>query len=130
MTAQDRILYLRQYAIRLKKSGTKVRFPIQVLHECWHQLAYTARQASQMIWLQIPRVELTEMGPSLDLKLRRARAPAAQVEKEAFKQPSLTKKKVIFLLCQAHLSSSARVLVEPVASMSGLAVRERGNAAT
>ena len=69
------------------------------------------------------------MGPSLDLKLRRARAPAAQVEKEAFKQPSLTKKKVIFLLCQAHLPSSARILVEPFASVSGLAIRVSGNAA-
>lgn len=42
---------------------------------------------------QIPRVELVEMGPALDLALRRHRAAAPDLEKEALKQPKLTKKK-------------------------------------
>ena len=42
---------------------------------------------------QIPRVELAEMGPALDMALRRHRAAAADLEKEALKQPKLTKKK-------------------------------------
>jgi hypothetical protein len=34
------------------------------------------------------------MGPSLDCVLRRSRLPAVDLEKEALKQPKLTKKKV------------------------------------
>lgn len=55
---------LRQYTIKLKKSGTT-----------------------------IPRVALTEMGPALDLELRRHRAPPIDLEREACKQPKLGKKK-------------------------------------
>lgn len=61
----ERSLLLRQYRIAFKKSGTKV-----------------------------PRVALTEMGPSLDCVLRRSRLPPVDLEKEALKQPKLTKKKV------------------------------------
>jgi hypothetical protein len=43
---------------------------------------------------QVPRVSLTEMGPQLDCVLRRARLPPLDLEKEALKQPKLTKKKV------------------------------------
>eukprot|EP00878_Enallax_costatus_P022497 GHUV01023868.1.p1 GENE.GHUV01023868.1~~GHUV01023868.1.p1 ORF type:complete len:167 (+),score=70.20 GHUV01023868.1:1370-1870(+) len=60
----ERSLLLRQYRIAFKKSGTKV-----------------------------PRVALTEMGPSLDCVLRRSRLPPVDLEKEALKQPKLTKKK-------------------------------------
>jgi ribosome production factor 2 len=42
---------------------------------------------------QIPRVELKEMGPSLDLALRRHRLPAPDLEKEALRQPKVAKKK-------------------------------------
>ncbi|WIA12819.1 hypothetical protein OEZ85_006448 [Tetradesmus obliquus] len=60
----ERSLLLRQYKIAFKKSGTKV-----------------------------PKVSLTEMGPSIDCVLRRSRLPAVDLEKEALKQPKLTKKK-------------------------------------
>jgi len=56
---------LRQYTIKLKKSGTK-----------------------------IPKVALREMGPSLDLSVRRSRTPPAELEKEACRQPKMGKKKV------------------------------------
>ena len=55
----------RQYTIKLKKSGTRV-----------------------------PRIALREMGPSFDLSVRRYRAPPAELEKEACRQPKLGKKKV------------------------------------
>lgn len=55
---------LRQYTIKLKKSGTTV-----------------------------PRVALREMGPALDFELRRHRAAPADLEKEACRQPKLGKKK-------------------------------------
>ncbi|GAB4822405.1 hypothetical protein N2152v2_009451 [Parachlorella kessleri] len=58
-----RVLF-RQYNVKYKKSGTRV-----------------------------PRVELAEMGPSMDLEVRRSRQAAPEVEKEATKQPKLTKKK-------------------------------------
>jgi hypothetical protein len=37
---------------------------------------------------------LEEMGPSLDLIIRRSRPPGVDMEKEAMKRPQLTKKKV------------------------------------
>jgi hypothetical protein len=43
---------------------------------------------------QVPRVALTEMGPQLDCVLRRCRLPPVDLEKEALRQPKLTKKKV------------------------------------
>jgi len=39
-------------------------------------------------------VSLSEMGPQLDCVLRRTRLPPVDLEKEALKQPKLTKKKV------------------------------------
>ena len=56
---------VRQYRAAYRKSGTKV-----------------------------PRVELEEMGPSLDLELRRWRAAPVEAEAEATKVPKSTKKKV------------------------------------
>ena len=44
--------------------------------------------------MQIPRVELAEMGPSLDLTLRRLQPAGPDLQREAMKQPKLTKKKV------------------------------------
>lgn len=43
---------------------------------------------------RVPRTELTEMGPSLDLELRRSRQPPPDLEKEALRRPKLDKKKV------------------------------------
>mmetsp|Transcript_40412 Transcript_40412/g.89773 ORF Transcript_40412/g.89773 Transcript_40412/m.89773 type:complete len:340 (-) Transcript_40412:2490-3509(-) len=61
---EDNQLLLRQYTIKLKKSGTKV-----------------------------PRLALTEMGPRLDLRVRRSRTAPVDLEREACKQPQLGKKK-------------------------------------
>jgi hypothetical protein len=50
------------------------------------------------------------MGPSVDCVLRRSRLPAVDLEKEALKQPKLTKKKVrhrIWLLMFIHCCGSA-----------------------
>ena len=47
--------------------------------------------------VQIPRVELVEMGPSLDLALRRLQPAGPDLQREAMKQPKLTKKKVRLL---------------------------------
>lgn len=53
----------RQYTVRYKKSGTRV-----------------------------PRTELAEMGPSLDLEVRRCRQPPVDLEKEANRRPKVDKK--------------------------------------
>jgi ribosome production factor 2 len=58
-------LLLRQFIIKFKKSGTRT-----------------------------PRVELSEMGPRLDLSVRRHRVPPGDVEKEAMKVAQVGKKKV------------------------------------
>lgn len=57
-------LLFRQYSVKLKKSGTRV-----------------------------PRTELTEMGPHMDLEVRRARAPPVDLEKEAKTHPKVAPKK-------------------------------------
>ena len=44
--------------------------------------------------LQIPRVELQEMGPSMNLSLRRLRSAGADMEHEAFAKAKPIKKKV------------------------------------
>jgi hypothetical protein len=44
--------------------------------------------------LQLPRVELVEMGPRLDLSVRRRRDAPPDLSKEAHRQPKLTGKKV------------------------------------
>ncbi len=46
--------------------------------------------------MQIPRVELVEMGPSMNLALRRLRAAGQDMEREAMARPKTTKKKVSF----------------------------------
>lgn len=57
-TVADSNVYIRHYAITFKKSGTKV-----------------------------PNVELTPMGPHIDLVLRRTRLASADLWKLALKQP-------------------------------------------
>ena len=44
--------------------------------------------------MQIPRVELVEMGPSMDLTLRRLRPAGQDMEHEAMARAKTTKKKV------------------------------------
>jgi hypothetical protein len=44
--------------------------------------------------VQIPRVELEEMGPSMNLALRRLRPAGADMEREAMTRPKPMKKKV------------------------------------
>lgn len=48
---------------------------------------------------RVPRTELSEMGPSLDLELRRSRQPPPDVEKEAQRRPKTDKKKVRGSVC-------------------------------
>lgn len=48
------------------------------------------------MYVQLPRVELTEMGPRLDLSVRRRREAPPDLAKEAHRQPKLTGKKVGF----------------------------------
>jgi ribosome production factor 2 len=57
-------LFFRQYAVKFKKSGTK-----------------------------IPRVDLVEMGPHMDLDVRRRKTPPVDLEKEAMTQPKVAPKK-------------------------------------
>ncbi len=47
-----------------------------------------------LLAMQVPRVEVEEMGPRLELSLRRMQAAAPDVEQLAMKQPKTTKKKV------------------------------------
>ena len=63
-SSSSTIVYFRQYSIKMKKSGTR-----------------------------IPRVELTEMGPHMDLEMRRIKTPPADLEKEACTQPKVAAKK-------------------------------------
>ena len=64
-------VYFKHCAIQLKKSGTK-----------------------------IPRIELVEIGPSMDLVIRRHRLPNDDIRKEAMKSTSKsTKKKVNYDSC-------------------------------
>lgn len=76
VAASETKVLLRQYVIKLKKSGTKV-----------------------------PRIALTEMGPVLDLVVRRHRAAPADLEKEACRQPLLGKRKVRKLLLRTQLNA-------------------------
>lgn len=59
------LILFRQYAVKYKKSGTRV-----------------------------PKVQLQEMGPHLDLCIRRRKTPPVDLEKEAMKQPKIIAKKV------------------------------------
>lgn len=58
-------ILFRQYAVKYKKSGTRV-----------------------------PKVQLEEMGPHFDLKIRRRKEAPIEMEKEAMKHPKRTQKKV------------------------------------
>lgn len=57
--------------------------------------------------LQLPRVELIEMGPRLDLTVRRRRDAPPDLAKEAHKQPKLTGKKVRALQAKSMPASSS-----------------------
>lgn len=63
-TSGKKIVVFRQYAVKYKKSGTR-----------------------------IPRVELLEMGPRLDLEVRRTKEAPVDVEKEAKQRPKVVAKK-------------------------------------
>ncbi|RUS23461.1 Brix domain-containing protein [Endogone sp. FLAS-F59071] len=60
------LVYLRVYTIQMKKSGSK-----------------------------IPRVEIEEMGPALDLRLRRVKLPKDEVWKQAIRVPKELKPKKV-----------------------------------
>ncbi|KAL5457547.1 hypothetical protein EMCRGX_G034818 [Ephydatia muelleri] len=65
-SAVDGKIYLRTYQIQLKKSGSRT-----------------------------PRVELEEMGPSLDLVMRRTKLASPELIKQACRQPKATKPKTV-----------------------------------
>lgn len=64
--SQEGKIYLRVYMVSLKKSGTR-----------------------------LPRIELEEMGPSIDLEIRRVKPPAPEVLREALKVPRTLKPKKV-----------------------------------
>ncbi|KAL6780392.1 Ribosome production factor 2-like protein [Auxenochlorella protothecoides] len=80
----SKTIVFRQYSVKLKRSGTKV-----------------------------PRVELEIMGPSLDLEVRRTREPAADLEKEAMKQPKLTRTKEKNVATDALEGRVGRIYMPP-----------------
>ena len=55
--------------------------------------------------MQIPKVELQEMGPSMDLSLRRLRPAGADMEHEAFAKVKPVKKKVRSQLMYVYVPS-------------------------
>ena len=57
-----------------------------------HIRAYTIRLLAS--GTRVPRVELTPMGPSLDLRLRRHTEPDAEMLKQAMRRPKLRKQDV------------------------------------
>ena len=57
-----------------------------------HIRAYTTRFLSS--GTRVPRVELTPMGPSIDLTLRRHQEPDPELLKQALKRPKLKKQDV------------------------------------
>lgn len=57
-----------------------------------HIRAYTTRFLSS--GTRVPRVELTPMGPSIDLVLRRFQEPDSEVLKQALKRPKMKKQDV------------------------------------
>lgn len=64
---------------------------------CQHQCGLPMRCGA--LDVQLPRVELVEMGPRLDLSVRRRRDAPPDLAKEAHRQPKLTGKKVQPPLC-------------------------------
>lgn len=88
-----RVLF-RQYAIRMKKSGTR-----------------------------IPRIELAEMGPSMDLAVRRRRSPAVDLEKEACKQPKVEPKKQKNVTTEALDGKVGRIYM-PKQDVDSMALRK------
>lgn len=65
VAAAGKKLLLRQYSVGFKKSGT-----------------------------QVPRTELTEMGPRIDFSVRRCKPAPEEILTQSMKQPKLDKKKV------------------------------------
>ena len=63
-------ILFRQYAVGLKKSGSKV-----------------------------PRVELTQVGPSFDFEIRRVKTPPPDVAREAMKTAPKSSKKKVRCVC-------------------------------
>lgn len=121
---ESKLVLFRQYSVRYKKSGellgaadgrcrARLNKP-PVGQAPWRPslMPTMARlhACGGMLWLwcpagadgslcrgagtRVPRMELSEMGPTLDLEVRRSQQPPVDLEKEATKQPKLDKKKV------------------------------------
>ena len=114
---ESKLVLLRQYAVRYKKSGACRRRVACVLWTPLVRAALLIISGPHSILLspltgcsrlggvaacmhacaagtRVPRTELVEMGPSLDLELRRRRQAPSDLEREATKQPKADKKKV------------------------------------
>lgn len=117
---QSKQLLLRQYSVALKKSGAPwaaspgadSERPGDAAVGNFHAPAaacgspHTCRSPAAFLHTgtRVPRTELTEMGPALDLELRRSRQPPVDLEKEACRRPKLDKKKASFLCVYLHWS--------------------------
>ena len=62
--------------------------------------------------MQIPRVELQEMGPSMDLSLRRLRPAGADMEHEAFAKVKPVKKKVCSQLMYIYIPKIYKLAIQ------------------
>ena len=60
---------------------------------------------------RVPRVDLAECGPRLDLEIRRSRLPASDLEKEALRRPKLDAKRVKNVGADAVAGKVGRVYV-------------------
>eukprot|EP00898_Chlorokybus_atmophyticus_P003689 jgi/Chlat1/4320/Chrsp29S08899 len=107
-----RVLF-RHCRIKLKKSGTTLRTVTAFCISCMlnHE------------W-QTPRIELEEIGPSMDLVLRRTRTPSADLEREAMKlAPKPAHKKVKNVSTDALVGKVGRIYV-PKQQLQGMAVHK------
>lgn len=86
-------VYLKHCAIRLKKSGTKV-----------------------------PRIELIEAGPSLDLVVRRHRLPNEELKKEAMKMTLRSSKKKVKNVSRDSLSGKVGRIYMPQQEVDTIAL--------
>jgi len=95
-TAVDKKIHVRGYKTALKKSGTKT-----------------------------PRVELEEIGPSLDLDLRRTRIGSVDLFKRAMKQPKAAKAKKVKNISKDQFENKLGRVHLGVQDLSKLHLRKR-----
>jgi len=77
----DKTILFRHYHIKLKKSGSKV--------SCYYNYHWQVSLKLETLneYFQIPRVELEEMGPRMDLTVRRTQFASDDLRREANRKP-------------------------------------------